>query len=104
MATERKKVVIVGDHACGKTKLVMRMVTGEWTKHQDLVPIAYTNEVIVPDIDGKVLELTLMDTTVRSGYDQLRQLAYSGAHLVMICVGIDRSDTLENVMMEWSPE
>ncbi|KAG8804320.1 hypothetical protein FRC17_005994, partial [Serendipita sp. 399] len=55
-------------------------------------------------IDGEVVELALFDTAGQDDYDRLRPLAYSGAHVVLICFSIGSPDTLENVYEKWVPE
>ncbi|KAG8804319.1 GTP-binding protein Rho1, partial [Serendipita sp. 399] len=99
---ERKKVVIIGDGACGKTSLVMKIVTGEW--HTYFMPTVFEISVIEVTVGGKVFELSLVDTAGQEDYERLRPIAYSGAHVVLICFCIAHPDSLDNVYEKWAQE
>lgn len=72
-ATIRKKLVVVGDGACGKTCLLI-----VFSKNQ--FPITYVPtvfETYVADIraaDGRKVELALWDTAGQEDYDCLRYI------------------------------
>ncbi|KAF7789961.1 hypothetical protein EIP86_000909 [Pleurotus ostreatoroseus] len=70
MAEIRRKLVIVGDGACGKVRLVVAM--------QSLsvyVPTVFENYVADVEVDGKHVELALWDTAGQEDYDRLRPLS-----------------------------
>ena len=56
----KRKLVIVGDGACGKTSLLIVYIRGEFP--DDYVPTVFENYVADVTVDGKKVELTLWDT------------------------------------------
>ncbi|KAL7985376.1 hypothetical protein Chor_003946 [Crotalus horridus] len=82
MAAIRKKLVIVGDGACGKTCLLI-----VFSKDQ------------FPEV-----ELALWDTAGQEDYDRLRPLSYPDTDVILMCFSIDSPDSLENIPEKWTPE
>jgi GTPase SAR1 family protein len=60
MATIRKKLVIVGDGACGKTCLLIVFSKDQFP--EVYVPTVFENYVADIEVDGKQIELALWDT------------------------------------------
>ena len=60
MAAIRKKLVIVGDGACGKTCLLIVFSKDQFP--EVYVPTVFENYVADIEIDGKQIELALWDT------------------------------------------
>ncbi|EXU95165.1 Ras GTPase family protein [Metarhizium robertsii] len=102
LVDNRRKLVVVGDGACGKTCLLVTFSKGRFP--EKYVPTVFENYVADIDVDGSNLELALWDTAGQEDYDRLRPLSYPGAHVVLICFAIDSPDSLENVKEKWMPE
>lgn len=62
MATIRKKLVIVGDGACGKTCLLIVFSKDQFP--EVYVPTVFENYVADIEVDGKQIELALWDTGI----------------------------------------
>ncbi|PVF99280.1 ras-domain-containing protein [Serendipita vermifera] len=97
----RRKLVIVGDGACGKTSLLCVFAIGEFPR--EYVPI-FDNYVAEIRLDGKPVQLALWDTAGQEEYERLRPLSYSKSHVVLIAFAIDTPDSLENVTVKWNEE
>ncbi|RCI12822.1 hypothetical protein L249_0391 [Ophiocordyceps polyrhachis-furcata BCC 54312] len=95
MAEIRRKLVIVGDGACGKTCLLI--VFSKGTFPEVYVPTVFENYVADVEVDGKRVELALWDTAGQEDYDRLRPLSYPDSHVILICFAIDSPDSLDNV-------
>jgi len=99
----RRKLVVVGDGACGKTCLLIVFSKGAFP--EGYVPTAFDNHVANIELDGKTVELALWDTSGQDEFsDRLRTLAYPDSHVFLICFAIDAPDSLENVQEKWYPE
>lgn len=102
MASIRKKLVIVGDGACGKTCLLV--VFSNDTFPEVYVPTVFENYVADIVVEGKKIELALWDTAGQEDYDRLRPLSYPDTNVVLVCFSIDMPDSLDNIPEKWIPE
>lgn len=102
MAAIRKKLVIVGDGACGKTCLLI--VFSKDNFPEVYVPTVFENYVADIEVDGKCVELALWDTAGQEDYDRLRPLSYPDTDVILMCFAIDSPDSLENIPEKWTPE
>ncbi|KAF7895072.1 hypothetical protein EAF00_006886 [Botryotinia globosa] len=98
----RRKLVIIGDGACGKTSLLSVFTLGYFPTHY--VPTVFENYVTDCRVDGKSVQLALWDTAGQEDYERLRPLAYSKAHVILIGFSIDTPDSLDNVKHKWVEE
>ena len=60
MAAIRRKLVIVGDGACGKTCLLFAFTKDEFP--DKYIPTVFENYVSDIEVEGKLVELALWDT------------------------------------------
>ncbi|CAG5123149.1 unnamed protein product [Candidula unifasciata] len=102
MATLRKKLVIVGDGACGKTCLLIVFSKDQFP--EVYVPTVFENYVADIVVDDKQVELALWDTAGQEDYDRLRPLSYPDTHVVLMCFSVDSPDSLQNIAEKWTPE
>ena len=103
MATIRKKLVIVGDGACGKTCLLIVFSKDQFP--EVYVPTVFENYVADIEVDGKHVELALWDTAGQEDYDRLRPLSYPDTDVILMCFSIDRLVDIANKwhMFNFSP-
>lgn len=97
-----RKLVIIGDGACGKTSLLSVFTLGYFPTHY--VPTVFENYVTDCRVDGKSVQLALWDTAGQEDYERLRPLAYSKSHVILIAFSVDSPDSLENVQHKWIEE
>ncbi|KAM7411865.1 hypothetical protein PAMA_021708 [Pampus argenteus] len=102
MAAIRKKLVIVGDGACGKTCLLIVFSKDQFP--EVYVPTVFENYIADIEVDGKQVELALWDTAGQEDYDRLRPLSYPDTDVILMCFSIDSPDSLENIPEKWTPE
>ncbi|KIY71131.1 ras-domain-containing protein [Cylindrobasidium torrendii FP15055 ss-10] len=98
----RRKLVIVGDGACGKTSLLCSFALGEFPKEYQ--PTVFDNYVAEIRLDEKPVQLALWDTAGQEEYERLRPMSYSKSHVILIAFAIDTPDSLENVETKWIVE
>ncbi|KAJ3045257.1 GTP-binding protein Rho1 [Rhizophlyctis rosea] len=99
---ERRKLVIVGDGASGKTSLLMVFKKDEFP--HEYVPTVFENYVKDVMVDGRHVELALWDTAGQEEYDRIRPLSYPDSHVILVCFAIDNPDSLDNVEHKWISE
>ncbi|KAK6465271.1 small GTPase superfamily [Scheffersomyces coipomensis] len=98
----QRKIVILGDGACGKTSLLNVFTTGYFPQVYE--PTVFENYVHDIFIDNKSVQLSLWDTAGQEEFDRLRSLSYADTHCIMLCFSIDSPDSLENVQSKWVGE
>ncbi|KAJ2894521.1 RHO4 protein [Coemansia aciculifera] len=101
----QRKMVVVGDGACGKTCLLQTFRDGQFPSDDRYIPTVF--DVCIVDLEykeHKVVELALWDTAGQEDFDRLRIMSYPEADVVVICFSVDMSDSLENVLAKWVPE
>ncbi|MEE6513348.1 hypothetical protein FKM82_020921, partial [Ascaphus truei] len=101
-ASTRKKLVIVGDGACGKTCLLIVFSRNEFP--ESYIPTLFENYVADIEVDGKRVELILWDTAGQEDYDRLRTLSYPDTNVILMCFSIASPDSLINITEKWTPE
>jgi len=98
----RKKLVVVGDGACGKTSLLL--VQSGKPFPEGYVPTVFENYLSAFWVDNKPVELTLWDTAGQEDYDRLRPLSYPDSDIILICFSIGYPESYYNVDEKWFPE
>ncbi|TPX07754.1 uncharacterized protein E0L32_010546 [Thyridium curvatum] len=115
--TVQRKLVLLGDGACGKTSLLNVFTRGYFpTVYEPTVFENYVHDIFVDNVH---IELSLWDTAGQEEFDRLRSLSYEetnerGANtptattddtdLIMLCYSVDSRDSLENVESKWVGE
>ncbi|KAI8578714.1 hypothetical protein K450DRAFT_245154 [Umbelopsis ramanniana AG] len=97
-----RKLVVLGDGACGKTSLLNVFTRGYFPQLYE--PTVFENYVQELSIDGQEVQLSLWDTAGQEEFDRLRTLSYADTDVVMLCFAIDNRDSLENIMYRWLEE
>jgi len=98
----RKKLVVVGDGACGKTCLLIVFSKDQFP--EVYVPTVFETYISDIELDDKQVELALWDTAGQEDYDRLRPLSYPDTDVILLCFAINNKDSLENVNEKWKPE
>lgn len=102
MVAIRKKLIVVGDGACGKTSLLVVFSKDEFP--DTYMPTVFENYVADVQIGDKLVELALWDTAGQEDYDCLRPVFYPDTDVILLCFSIDNPDSLRNVTDRWTPE
>ncbi|KAJ3649687.1 hypothetical protein Zmor_021414 [Zophobas morio] len=98
----QKKLIVVGDGACGKTCLLLAFAKDIYT--EGYIPTVFETYVANIEADGKNVDLCLWDTAGQEDYARLRALQYPGTDVVLICFSVAWPDSLKNVYDRWWPE
>ncbi|CDH11270.1 probable GTP-binding protein RHO3 [Zygosaccharomyces bailii ISA1307] len=97
-----KKIVILGDGACGKTSLLNVFTRGYFPKVYE--PTVFENYIHDIFVDNRHITLSLWDTAGQEEFDRLRSLSYSDTDVIMLCFSVDSRDSLMNVQHKWVGE
>ncbi|OLL22143.1 GTP-binding protein rho3 [Neolecta irregularis DAH-3] len=97
-----RKIVVLGDGACGKTSLLNVFTRGYFP--EIYAPTVFENYVHETHIDNQTLELSLWDTAGQEEFDRLRALSYSDTFVIMACFAVDSLSSLENISARWIKE
>ncbi|EXJ71536.1 GTP-binding protein RHO3 [Cladophialophora psammophila CBS 110553] len=98
----QRKLVLLGDGACGKTSLLNVFTRGFFpTVYEPTVFENYVHDIFV---DGIHMELSLWDTAGQEEFDRLRSLSYDDTQAIMLCFSVDNRGSLENVFTKWIAE
>ncbi|PIG89880.1 GTP-binding protein RHO3 [Aspergillus arachidicola] len=126
----RRKMVLLGDGACGKTSALNVFTRGFFPTKTMSTVIASTPSVSNSHIhtsldifvDNVHMELSLWDTAGQEEFDRLRALSYEDTHVIMLCFSVrslrpriggyqlnarmqvDSPDSFENVASKWVDE
>ncbi|KAJ5220059.1 hypothetical protein N7468_009263 [Penicillium chermesinum] len=92
----QRKMVLLGDGACGKTSALNVFTRGEPTVFEN-----YVHDIFVDNVH---MELSLWDTAGQEEFDRLRALSYEDTHVLMLCFSVDSRDSFENVGSKWIAE
>lgn len=98
----KRKIVIVGDAACGKTSLLYVFTLGEFPTEYH--PTVFENYVSDCRVDDKEVQVSLWDTAGQEEYERLRPLSYAKANVILIGFALDDVESLQNAKYKWSAE
>ncbi|GAA5899607.1 uncharacterized protein JCM6883_005272 [Sporobolomyces salmoneus] len=97
-----RKLVVVGDGACGKTSILNVFVSGVFPDTYE--PTVFENHTVDILVDDTPVELSLWDTAGQEDFARLRSLSYSDTHLILLAFAVDQPTSLENVESKWIDE
>ncbi|KAM0755809.1 ras-domain-containing protein [Meredithblackwellia eburnea MCA 4105] len=97
-----RKLIVVGDGACGKTSLLNVFVNGSFPQVYE--PTVFENHVKDVIVDDIPVELSLWDTAGQEEFERLRSLSYTDTHVVLLCFSVDQPSSLENCETKWMEE
>ncbi|KAI8088000.1 small GTPase superfamily [Gilbertella persicaria] len=99
----KRKIVIVGDGACGKTCLLSVFSRGKFPAG-DYIPTIFDNSVKDMTVNAKPVVAELWDTAGQEDFDRLRTLSYPDSDVILIAFSVDIPESLDNVAVKWVPE
>lgn len=103
----RKKVVLIGDSAVGKTSLVRRYVIDLFDdKYIATIGTKVLKKEIVYKLPARSLFLTMMiwDILGQRDYRNIRDVSLKGANGAMIVADLSRPETISGIVEFWLPQ
>ncbi|EIE90479.1 hypothetical protein G6F46_006153 [Rhizopus delemar] len=99
----KRKIVIIGDGACGKTCLLSVFCKGSFPTTQ-YIPTIFETAVKDMTVDSRNIAAELWDTAGQEDYDRLRTLSYPDSDVIIVTFSVDIPESLENITEKWVPE
>ena len=90
------KIILLGDSAVGKTKLVERFLMDEYNPQQ-LSTYALTMFRKNLDIDGKNVKVDIWDTAGQERFNKMHPAYYHRAHACILCFDVTRKSTYQHL-------
>ena len=102
----KKKIVMLGDSAVGKTSLIRRFVFDKFDDaYISTIGSKVTKKEMVIPKDGKETDLRLMiwDVLGREGYTATHSRTFAGVHGAILVCDMTRRETLKTLERYWIP-
>lgn len=102
----KKKIVLLGDSAVGKTSLIRRYVFDKFNDtYISTIGSKVTRKEIRISKDDRDVDLNLMiwDILGREGYQAVHARTFAGVHGAILVADLTRSDTLNTLERYWIP-
>lgn len=90
------KVILLGDSAVGKTKMVERFLMDEYNPQQ-LSTYALTLFRKNLEIQGKTVSVDIWDTAGQERFNKMHPAYYHGAHVCVLCFDVTRKATYQHL-------
>lgn len=97
-----RKLLILGDAACGKTSLISSFSLGYLPTHP--VPNVFNNHAVDCWVDGQSVKLAIHDTAGPESDGVIGPLAYAQTDVIIIAFSIQSLDSFCNVRRKWIKE
>lgn len=102
----KKKLVLIGDSAVGKTSLIRRYVIDEFHDHYiETIGTKISRKDIEVEVDGKEysLNLQIWDVLGQKAYSSVQSRAFVGMEGALVVADITRKETLDSIANYWLP-
>lgn len=96
------KIILLGDSAVGKSKLIERYLMDAYVPRQ-LSTYALTLFRKDVEIRGKTYKIDFWDTAGQERFDNMHPSYYYGAHAVILCFDVTRKQTYQH-LTDWYKE
>jgi small GTP-binding protein len=102
MGVVKKKVIMLGDGAVGKTSLIQRFVLDRYDdRYIATIGTKVTKKEVA--VDGDLLSMMIWDVLGQHGYSATHASSFGGAHGAILVADITRKETLLNLDEHWLP-
>jgi len=102
----KRKILLLGDGAVGKTSLVRRFVVDKFSdEYITTIGTKVTKKDLRIESPGKVTDLTFMiwDVLGQKGYRGIQESSFQGAKGALLMYDVTRAETAESLQDYWIP-
>jgi small GTP-binding protein len=101
----KRKALLLGDGAVGKTSLIRKFVTDKFDdKYITTIGTKITKKEMVFKESGTELTLMMWDVLGQQGYTAVQSASYRGAEGAIMVCDLTRAETLRSLETYWMPE
>ncbi len=100
----KRKVVLLGDGAVGKTSLISRFVLNKFDeKYITTIGVRVSKKMVEIKRNGKKQEVDLIiwDVLGQSGFERIKKLSLQGTQASLLVCDLTRKETLKNLEEYW---
>ena len=96
------KMIVIGDSAVGKSCLMQRATTNEFSDaHEVTVGVEFGSMIM--RLEDQVFKVQIWDTAGQESFQSITKIFYRGAHCVVLVYDVTRIDTFLN-LKNWITE
>ncbi|HYM39667.1 MAG TPA: Rab family GTPase [Thermoplasmata archaeon] len=102
----KRKVLLLGDGAVGKTSLIRRFVVDKFSDdYITTIGTKVTKKDLRIESPGKATDITFMiwDVLGQKGYKNIQESSFQGAKGALLVYDVSRRDTLRSIKEYWIP-
>ena len=102
----KKKVLILGDGAVGKTSLIRRFVVDKFSdEYITTIGTKTTKKDVTLEVEGQAWNVSLLiwDVLGQKGYTEVQTSAFQGAKGVILVYDLSRPETRGSLVDYWIP-
>lgn len=99
------KIILLGDSAVGKSKLVERYLMDEYNPRQlsTYALTLYRKEITLPEEDGRITTIDFWDTAGQEAFNRMHPSYYYRAHCCVLVFDVTRKITYQH-LSDWYKE
>ena len=98
--TINSKIVLAGDVSVGKTSLINKFVTGQFSEtYKATIGVDISTKEIIFNTENVTLQI--WDVAGQTSFRKFRQRFFSGSHGVLLVFDLTSPDTLNNIQLSW---
>ncbi len=102
----KKKIVLLGDGAVGKTSLIARFVLNKFgEKYIQTIGVRVSKKTVTLNRDGDRVDVDLMiwDILGQRGFERVKTISLEGTQGALLVCDLTRRKTLESIETYWYP-
>lgn len=99
------RIAVIGDACTDKNEIVYALANGLISREGGAyIPKVMESQPLQLDVDGKICNVTLTDTSGLEEQERQRSVTYATTDVFIVCYRVDDGKSLTNVKLKWLPD